>query len=157
ERMARAAGGRVSFLPADFHGLERIALRLKPRVVLAVTTPPDAEGWLSFGAHAGASYRAFLEASRDPARLAIAELNSKMPRVEGIAELGGNRVHVSEVDAWIEHDADLVALPEEHPTGDDLTIAAAVCERIDPVATLQFGIGAIPDEIARRLAERAGG
>ena len=157
ERMARAAGGRVSFLPTDFHGLERLTLRLKPRVVLAVTTPPDADGWLSFGAHAGASYRAFLEAARDPARLAIAELNSKMPRVEGIADLGGNRIHVSEVDAWVEHDADLVALPEEHPTPDDLAIAAAVCERIDPTATLQFGIGAIPDEIARRLAERAGG
>jgi acyl-CoA hydrolase len=157
ERMARAAGGRVSFLPTDFHGLERLTLRLKPRVVLAVTTPPDADGWLSFGAHSGASYRAFLEAARNPARLAIAELNSKMPRVEGIADLGGNRIHVSEVDAWLEHDADLVALPEEHPTPDDLAIAAAVCERIDPAATLQFGIGAIPDEIARRLAERAGG
>jgi acyl-CoA hydrolase len=157
ERMARAAGGRVSFLPADFHGLERMALRLKPRVVLGVTTPPDADGWLSFGAHAGASYRAFLEAARDPERLAIAELNSKMPRVEGFADLGGNRIHASEVDAWVEHDEDLVALPEEHASADDLAIAAALCERIDPGATLQFGIGAIPDEIARRLAEGDGG
>ena len=89
--------------------------------------------------------------------MAIAELNSKMPRVEGIADLGGNRIHMSEVDVWVEHDADLVVLPEEQPTADDLAIAAAVCERIDPAATLQFGIGAIPDEIARRLAERAGG
>jgi acyl-CoA hydrolase len=157
ERMARAAGGRVSFLPVDFHGLERIALRLKPRVVLAVTTPPDADGWLSFGAHAGASVRAFLEAAHDPERLAIAELNSKMPRVDGFADLGGNRIHVSEVDAWVEHDEDLVALPEEHATADDLAIAAALCGRIDPGATLQFGIGAIPDEIARRLAEGTGG
>jgi hypothetical protein len=31
ERMARAAGGRVSFLPADLHGLERLVLRLKPK------------------------------------------------------------------------------------------------------------------------------
>ncbi len=31
ERMARAAGGQVSFLPADFHGLERLALRLEPQ------------------------------------------------------------------------------------------------------------------------------
>ena len=157
ERMARSAGARVSFLPADFHGLERISLRIKPRVVLAVTTPPDADGWLSFGAHAGASYRAFLEAARDPERLAIAELNSRMPRVEGIGDLGGNRVHLSAVDAWVEHDADLVALPEEEPSADDLAIAAAVCERIEPGATLQFGIGAVPDEIARRLAEGAGG
>src|SRR6266481_5163177 len=73
ERMARAAGARVSYLPADFNGLERRALRMKPRVALAVTSPPDREGWLSFGVQAGASYRPFLEAARDPERLAIAE------------------------------------------------------------------------------------
>ena len=50
--------------------------------------------------HAGASYRPFLAAARDPARLAIAEINRRMPRVAGIPELGGNRIHVSEVDAW---------------------------------------------------------
>src|SRR6266481_723626 len=65
ERMARAAGARVSYLPADFNGLERRALRMKPRVALAVTSPPDREGWLSFGVQAGASYRPFLEAARD--------------------------------------------------------------------------------------------
>src|SRR5206468_11527502 len=41
ERMARAAGARVGYLPADFNDLERLGLRLKPRVVLAVTSPPD--------------------------------------------------------------------------------------------------------------------
>src|SRR6059036_3745229 len=151
ERMARAAGARVSYLPADFNGLERRALRMKPRVALAVTSPPDREGWLSFGVQAGASYRPFLEAARDPARLAIAEVNPRMPRIEGLPELGGNRVHVSEVDAWVEHDAELVTLPEEQPSPEDVAIASQVCERILPASILQFGIGAIPDEIARVL------
>src|SRR5881396_939390 len=53
ERMARAARARVSYLPADFNGLERRALAMKPRVALAVTSPPDREGWLSFGVQAG--------------------------------------------------------------------------------------------------------
>src|SRR5207253_6074588 len=157
ERMARAAGARVSYLPADFNGLERLGLRLKPRVALAVTSPPDRDGWLSFGVQAGASYRPFLEAARDPERLAIAEVNPRMPRIEGIPELGGNRVHVSEVDAWVEHDSELVTLPEEQPSPDDRTIAAQVCERILPGSILQFGIGAVPDEIARILAEQPGG
>jgi hypothetical protein len=39
ERISRASGARVSYLPADFSGLERPALRLKPRVALAVTSP----------------------------------------------------------------------------------------------------------------------
>ena len=55
ERMARAMGGGVEFLAVDFHGLERLARRLRPRVMLAVTTPPDADGWMSFGLYAGAT------------------------------------------------------------------------------------------------------
>jgi acyl-CoA hydrolase len=155
--MARSAGARVSYLPADFNGLEHLALRLKPRVALAVTTPPDRDGWLSFGVQAGASYRPFLEAARDPQRLAIAEVNPRMPRIEGIAELGGNRIHVSEVDAWVEHETELVTLPEEQPSAEELAIARTVSERIDDGAILQFGIGAIPDEIARILAQGARG
>jgi acyl-CoA hydrolase len=157
ERMARAAGARVGYLPADFNDLERLGLRLKPRVVLAVTSPPDRDGWLSFGLQAGANYRPFMEAIRDPERLAVAEVNPRMPRVDGIAELGGNRVHLSEVDVLVEHEADLVALPPEEPSPADLVIAQLVVERILPGSILQFGIGAIPDAIARILAEQPGG
>src|SRR5438093_11135492 len=106
ERMARAAGGRVSYLPADFSGLERRALRMKPRVALAVTSPPDREGWLSFGVQAGASYRPFLQAARDPERLAIAEVNPRLPRIDGVPALGGHRVHLSEADSSVEHETD---------------------------------------------------
>lgn len=157
ERMARAAGGRVAYLPADFNGLERLALRLRPRVVLAVTSPPDADGWLSFGVHAGATYRSFLDAAHDPDRIALAEINPRMPRVDGIPELGGNRIHLSEVDAWVEHDAELVTLPAGATSPEDRAIASHVVERILPGAILQFGIGAIPDEIGRILAEQPGG
>jgi acyl-CoA hydrolase len=157
ERMARAAGARVDYLPADFSGLERLALRLKPRVVLAVTTPPDREGWLSFGVHAGASYRPFLEAARDPERLAIAEVNPRMPRVDGFHEFGRNQVHVSAVDAWVEHDAELTTLAEETPAPEDAVIARRVCEHVESGAILQIGIGAIPDQIARILAEGEAG
>ncbi len=152
ERMAREAGARVSYQPADFSGLERLGLRLKPRIVLAVTTPPDAEGWLSFGVYAGASYRPFLEAAGDPQRLAIAEVNAKMPRVGGDPELGGNRVHISQVDAWVERDEALVTIPDPEASAEDLAMARLVTERIQPGAILQFGIGAVPDEIAGQLA-----
>jgi acyl-CoA hydrolase len=157
ERMARAAGARVTYLPRDFNGLERLADQIVPRVVLAVTTPPDAEGYLSFGVHAGASYRPFLAAARDPERLAIVEMNRHMPRVAGMPELGGNRIHVSEVDVLVEHDAELVTLPEATPSAEDLAIARLVCERIVPGAVLQFGIGAIPNAIAAILAARPTG
>src|SRR5207244_9747559 len=111
ERMARAAGVRVGYLPADFNGLEHLGLRLKPRVALAVTSPPDRDGWLSFGLQAGANYRPFVEATRDPERLAIAEVNPRMPRVDGIPELGGYRVRTSEVDELVAHKAEFELLP----------------------------------------------
>src|SRR5439155_340726 len=71
--------------------------------------------------------------------------------------LRGNRVHLSEVDAWVEHETELVTLPEEPPSPEELAIARRVCDLIPPEAILQFGIGAIPDEIARILAERPAG
>ena len=153
DRMARAAGARIGYQPADFSTLERHARRIHPRVVLAVTSPPDADGWLSFGVHAGATYRPFLDAMRDPDRLAIVEVNAKMPRVAGDPALGGNRVHVSEVDAWVEHDEALVTIPDAEPTADDVAIARQVAERIPPGAILQFGIGAIPDQVGSLLAQ----
>lgn len=157
ERIARAAGHDVEYVAADFIGLERLALELRPRIVLAATTPPDEEGFLDFGLHSGAVYRPFLEAARDPERLAIAEANPRMPWVEGLPHFGSHRIHVSQVDAWIEHESDLLVLPEK-PLGEaEAAIARYVAEEIRPGSTLQFGIGAVPDEIARILAEREGG
>src|SRR5437762_1384558 len=75
-----------------------------------------------------------------------------MPRVAGMPELGGNRVHVSEVDGWVEYETELIALPAAVPTTEEIAIAEHVTALIEPGSTLQFGIGAVPDEIAQRLA-----
>jgi acyl-CoA hydrolase len=152
ERAARAQGCRVEYLAADFHGLEGMALRTKPRVVLAVTTPPDAEGWLSFGIHPAAVYRPFVEAAADPERLAIAEVNAHMPRVGGLPELGDNRIHVSQVDAWVEHAAPIASIQIPEAAPEELEIARRVDELVGSGSTLQFGIGAVPNEVARALA-----
>jgi acyl-CoA hydrolase len=152
ERAARKAGARIEYLAADFHGLEALALRLKPRLVLAVTTPPDADGWLSFGIHPASVYRPFLQAAADPERLAVAQVNPRMPRLAGLPELGGNRVHVSEVDVLVEHPSDLPALPAPQASSEDLEIARQIDALVESGSTLQFGIGAIPNEVARALA-----
>jgi acyl-CoA hydrolase len=152
ERAAVAAGVKIEYLAADFAGLERLALRLEPRVVLALTSEPDADGWLSFGPYAGASYRPFVEATRDPARVAIAEMNPNVPRLSGLPAFGDNRIHVDDVDACVENEVDLPALPRSEPTDDERRIAHRVVELLDDGSTLQFGIGGIPDEVARLLA-----
>ncbi|MFM7736552.1 MAG: acetyl-CoA hydrolase/transferase family protein [Alphaproteobacteria bacterium] len=152
ERMLRGAGVPIEHVTADFHGLELLARRTKPRVVASAVAPPDEDGFLSFGLHAGASAIPFLEAARDPERLAVAEINPRMPRTRGLPEFGGHRVHASEVDVLLECDAPLFALPESQPDDADRRIAALVGDLVPDGATLQFGIGSVPNEIATILA-----
>jgi acyl-CoA hydrolase len=115
----------------------------------------DDRGFLSFGLHAGATFNAFLEAARDPQRLAIAEVNPHMPQVLGLGRFGGHRVHISEVDCVCESDRSLLELPETPITAEDEAIAQHVEQLIDNGATLQIGIGAIPNIVAQLLAAGA--
>jgi acyl-CoA hydrolase len=152
ERMARAAGLAVEFFPADFHGFERLTLgALRPRAVAALMSAPDAEGFCTFGLHAGAVARPFVEAARDPTRLAIAEVNADVPRVAGLPEFGGNRVHLSEIDVVVEDTTPLVTVPYAEPVAEERAIAGFVAELVDAGATLQFGIGGIPNAVAELL------
>lgn len=157
ERQARADGSSIEYLPADFIGLEQLALRVKPRIVVAPTTMPDAEGFVSFGLHSGALDRAFREAAADPSRLAIAEANPRVPRLGGAKEFGDHRINIADLDAWVVNESDPLALPTSQPSEEEVAIAKHAAALIRPGATLQFGIGAIPNTIARILAERDGG
>jgi acyl-CoA hydrolase len=152
ERALRAAGVPIEHVSVDFHGIALLVRRMRPRVVATTVSPPDGEGYLSFGLHAGASAEALRDAGRDPERLAIAEVNPHMPRTRGLDELGGNRIHCSEVDVILEHDQPMLALPDTAPGAVDRTIAAHVGELVRDGATLQFGIGGVPNEVAKLLA-----
>ncbi|MBI4516967.1 MAG: 4-hydroxybutyrate CoA-transferase [Deltaproteobacteria bacterium] len=153
ERMLKAAGARIDYLPADFLGWERYARLAKPRVVVSALAAMDERGFFSFGLHAGASFNAFIEAARDPERLAIGEVYRDMPRVLGLGRYGGHRIHVSEIDCLIESDRSVFELPEVLPAEEDRIIAAQVESLIEDGATLQFGIGGVPNLVATFLAE----
>jgi acyl-CoA hydrolase len=153
ERMMIAAGAAIDYLPADFLGWERYARALRPRVVASAVAPMDERGFLSFGLHAGATYESFLGAARDPERLAIAEVVRDLPHVYGLGQFGGHRVHISEVDGVIESDRSAFVLPETAVSDADRIIGAHVESLVPDGATLQFGIGAIPNIVAQRLAE----
>lgn len=152
ERLLQSTGIPIHYLPADFIGWERYAIAAKPRVIATAVAPLDRSGYLSFGLHAGASFNAFLEAARDPHRLAIAEVYRDMPHVLGLGRYGAHRIHISEVDCVVESDRSLFELPEIPVTGEDLAIAQHVERLIDNGATLQIGIGAIPNVVTQLLA-----
>jgi acyl-CoA hydrolase len=153
ERMLIDAGGAIDFLPSDFLGWDRWARSQSPRVVASAVAPMDEHGYFSFALHAGATFDAFLSATRDPERVAIAEVVRDLPHVYGLGEHGAHRVHVSEVDAVVESDRSAFVLPVEAPTEVDRAIAARVESLIPEGATLQFGIGAVPNIVATLLAE----
>lgn len=152
ERLLKSMGAKVQYLPADFLGWERYALQARPRVVVSALAPMDDHGWLSFGLHSGASFNAFMEAARDPHRVAIGEINPGMPNVLGLGRYGGHRIHISEIDCVVESDRAVFELPEQPVTDEDRAIAEHVEHLIDNGATLQIGIGGIPNIVAQLLA-----
>lgn len=152
ERSLQALGAPVEHVSADFHGLEILARRMRPRVIATTVSPPDADGFLSFGLHAGASEVPFLEAGRDPNRLTIAEVNPRMPVTRGLPQHGDHRIHCSQVDVIVEFEHPILSLPASEPPPEDRRIAELVGELIPNGATLQFGIGGVPNEIAKILA-----
>jgi acyl-CoA hydrolase len=152
ERMMQAAGTPIDYLPADFLGWARYARLAAPRVLATAVAPMDERGYFNLGLHAGATFEALLSAARDPQRLAVVEVVRDMPHVLGLAEFGAHRIHVSEVDCVIESDRSAFVLPEVAITEADRRIAAHVEALIDDGATLQFGIGGIPNSVAQLLA-----
>jgi acyl-CoA hydrolase len=69
-----------------------------------------------------------------------------MPRTGGL-----NQIHVSQIAGWTEVDYDLVEVPPAVPDERDHAIAARIVERIPDRATLQVGIGGIPNAVLDSL------
>jgi acyl-CoA hydrolase len=157
ERMLVAAGAPIDYLPADFLGWDRFARAFAPRTVATAVAPMDDRGYFSLGLHAGATFDALLAAARDPQRLAVVEVLAGMPHVYGLGEFGAHRVHVSEIDCIVESDAQPFVLPEVPISDADQRIAQYVEELVPDGATLQFGIGGIPNGVAQLLAAGAKG
>ena len=111
-------------------------------LVLAAVSPPDRHGYFSLGTHADYTAALIGEAPF------FVEVNHRMPRT-----YGENQVHLSQVVGWCEADYPLAELPERPVRETDRRIAGYVAERIPDGATLQAGIGSIPNEVLGLLGE----
>jgi acetyl-CoA hydrolase len=110
--------------------------------VLVQTSPPDSAGRVSLGV--STSYP--LPVARGTA-LVIAEVNHRMPRTLGDSTIGLDRVA-----AWVETDRSLVPYPSPRPGEVERRIADHVAEIVPDGATVQVGIGAVPEAIVAGLA-----
>ncbi len=111
-------------------------------VALLHVSPPDQHGFCTFGTSADIA----ISAARNAKRI-IAQVNPRMPRV-----LGDGIIHVSRFDAMIWEEAELFELDYAGKT-DEVSdkIAHQVASLIEDGATLQMGVGAIPNAILSAL------
>jgi acyl-CoA hydrolase len=155
ERALLGGGADIQFTPADFRRFGPLLERQAPRVMTTVATPPDADGWCSLSLHAGGTIDELQRAGADPGRLLIVEASEAYPRTFGLGE-HRHALHVDEVDVLIHSTDEPFALPEGEPTDVDDAIARHAVGFIRHGATLQVGIGSIPNQIATLLAEGDG-
>ncbi|MEQ1701346.1 MAG: acetyl-CoA hydrolase/transferase C-terminal domain-containing protein [Ilumatobacteraceae bacterium] len=151
ERFLRDAGASVDFVPADFRRFEPVLHHLNPRVV-AVSAAPPVDGWVSLSVHAGAFDEEIHRAGADPERLLIVEVSPHFPRTFGAGEFA-HRVHVDEIDYLVESDREPLNLADTPPTEAEAAIAQHAMAYIQEGCTLQTGIGGIPSQVAKLLAE----
>jgi acyl-CoA hydrolase len=111
-------------------------------LVLAASAPMDRHGYFSLGTNCDYA-GPFI--GKVPFFL---EVNARMPRT-----FGRNQVHVSQIAGWTEVDRPLVEVTPSTPSDDDVRIAKYVAERIPNGATIQAGIGAIPNALLASLRD----
>jgi 4-hydroxybutyrate CoA-transferase len=138
--------GRASYVPiflSDVPGLFRSG-RLPIDVALLHLSPPDEHGYCSLGTSVDCAL-----AAAQVATIRIAQINPHMPRT-----LGDSFIHVSQLTHLVQVDT---PLPEHHslvPNDVQLAIGRHLAELIPDGATLQLGIGGIPDAVLGALADR---
>jgi acyl-CoA hydrolase len=138
--------GRADYVPIFLHQIPRLFLdRIVPLdVAMLQVSPPDEHGFMSLGVETLASF-----AAAQAAETVIVQVNERMPRV-----LGDCFIHVSRVKAVVEHTEPLPNL-DPHPATDvEKAIARHVVGLIPPGATLQMGIGGIPDSVYEAMEGR---
>jgi len=148
DRVAREAvtSGRGSYRP-HYPSQSGMSWPYEIDYLVTSASPMDEHGYFSFGA--AACYPPdFLPQTR---RLVL-EVNPHQPRV-----YGDSFVHISQVDALYEVDEPIPSIDVTSgakPTEVEEAIGAHVAELIEDRSTLQLGIGAVPDVVARLLRDK---
>jgi acetyl-CoA hydrolase len=140
--------GRADFTPvllSEFPLLFKDKI-LPVNVAFVHLSIPDQHGYCSFGVEVGLS-----KSAAESADIIIAEVNEQMPRT-----LGDSFIHVSTLDYIVPVDYPLPELPMGDGNPSDMVkkIAGYIAELIPDEATMQMGIGAIPDAVLKYLFDK---
>lgn len=136
--------GRADYLPSHYSQVPAVwrdALE-GPDVFYCTVSPMDKHGYFSCGTAAD------LSEIRKKAKRLYLEVNPTMPRTFG------SHIHITEVDALVENDTPITEVPSAPISKDDQVIGSMIAEHIPDGATLQLGIGGIPNAVAAALESK---
>jgi itaconate CoA-transferase len=135
----------LNYVPNYFYQIPRLFSEFIPIDTFLITVSSmDRHGYFSLGTNNDYASTVIRSAKR-----VILEVNKHMPRV-----FGDSLVHISEVDHIIENDTALFELVSKEPTAQEEKIASVVAEMIPDEATIQLGIGGVPNSVCKFLASR---
>ena len=139
--------GLCNYIPMIFRNVTAYYRHfLTVNVTMMCVTPMDKHGYFNLSC-AGGIARGILET----ADIVILEVNENLPRIFGGFD---ESIHISEVDYVVEgpHEP-LPQFPIAKPTEEDVKIADLIVPHIVDGATLQLGIGGMPNVVGARLAQ----
>ncbi|MGI6176748.1 MAG: acetyl-CoA hydrolase/transferase family protein [Christensenellales bacterium] len=138
--------GRADFIPVYFSNIPGLFLDdyLPVDVALLTVSPPDKHGYVSLGISVDYGVAAVKKG-----KTVIAQVNRYCPRTHG-----ESFVHVSEIDYFVEHDAPLIPLAPGAITPVEETIGSYCASLVEDGATLQLGIGSLPDAVLKFLTDK---
>ncbi|MCI6973124.1 MAG: butyryl-CoA:acetate CoA-transferase [Clostridiales bacterium] len=139
--------GRAFFEPMIFRNLAWYYKNfLHSDVCMVTVSGMDDEGYFYFGSSLGLS-----KCIADNSAVVIVEVNRNTPRILGSEDV---RIHISQVDMIVESgDPPLYEMPNPAPTETDIRIARHVLPHIRNGATVQLGIGGMPNALGELIAE----
>lgn len=137
------ASNRGDYIPiflSEVHQLFRRNI-LPIDVAFIQVSPPDKHGFCSLGTSIDITIPAI-----ECAKKVVAQMNPNVPRTHG-----DGIIHISKIDAAVQVDMPLHQVDMAEPTEIDLQIGRHVAGLVDDGATLQMGIGAIPNVVLQNL------
>ena len=135
--------GYADYIPVFLHETQRLIREghRRSNVVLIQVSPPDKHGYVSLGLSVGATLAAV-----ECAETVIAVVNRNIPRTFGDAI-----IPISMIDIFCEDHSPLIEANFAQPDELEIQIGKNVAELIEDGATLQMGIGAIPNAVLAQL------
>ncbi|MCE4566471.1 4-hydroxybutyrate CoA-transferase [Maribellus sp. CM-23] len=135
--------GFADYIPVFLQETQRLIREgyLKVNVVMIQVSTPDKFGYVSLGTSVDATLAAV-----ENADTTIAIVNSNVPRAFGDA-----MIHIDDIDLFVEDNSELVIAAPGPISDTDRKIGRYVAELVEDGATLQMGIGAIPNAVLSML------